>query len=137
MVDRDILRAKTSAIRHHTERITKRLPLEAGALERDEDLRNIVLMDLQQAIQGCIDLAVHVCSHDELGTPEGPASAFALLARKGWIAPSTSLHLAGAAGLRNIIVHRYGTLDYELLAGNLARGIEEMETFLSSIWERD
>jgi len=32
--------------------------------------------------------------------------------------------------------HRYGTLDYELLAGNLARGIEEMETFLSSIWER-
>ncbi len=46
MVDRDILLVKSGVIRHHVTRIRNRLPLDAGTLERDEDVRNIVMMDL-------------------------------------------------------------------------------------------
>jgi uncharacterized protein YutE (UPF0331/DUF86 family) len=60
-----------------------RAPLDVSMLEADEDQRNIVLMDLQQAVQAVIDLATHVCSHEGLGLPQGPASAFALLASHG------------------------------------------------------
>ena len=44
-------------------------------------LMNDLCFDLLQAIQACIDLAVHACSHDSLGVPESPAYAFALLAK--------------------------------------------------------
>lgn len=136
MVDRDVLRAKAAAIRHHVGRLRARLPLDPIALERDEDARNSMLMDLQQAIQACIDLAVHACSHEELGSPEGPAAAFALLARAGILDEPLSVRLAGAAGLRNIIVHRYGELLLDRLAGELAAGLSDLEAFLVAVQHR-
>ncbi|MBI5488715.1 MAG: DUF86 domain-containing protein [Deltaproteobacteria bacterium] len=136
MVDPDILRAKAAAIRHHVARLRARRPLDVAVLDRDEDARNVVLMDLQQAIQACIDLAVHTCSHEALGSPEGPAAAFALLARAGILEDALSIRLAGAAGLRNVIVHRYGELVMERLVAQLAAGLADLEGFLAAIQRR-
>jgi len=52
--------------------------LKSDDFEKDEDLANIVLMDLQQAIQGCIDLAIHACVDEGLGAPSTAAQAFLL-----------------------------------------------------------
>ena len=136
MVDGDILRAKSAAVRHHVSRLRARLPLDARALESDEDTRNVVLMDLQQAIQACIDLAIHACSHDGLGAPEGPAAAFALLAGAGFIDGSLGVRLAGASGLRNIIVHRYGDLSLDVLASSMEAGLADLESFVDAMWRR-
>ncbi len=134
MVDPDVVRAKTAALRHHGARLRARLPLSPEALEADEDLRNVVLMDLQQAIQAAIDLAVHACAHERLGAPEGPAAAFAALARAGIIGDDLGVRLAGAAGLRNIIVHRYGDLRMAALVESLARGLDDLDAFVASLW---
>ena len=98
MVDQDLLRHKTSQILHHCERLTRRSALSAADLDANEDLYNTVLMDLQQAIQACIDLATHACVDDGLGAPTGPSEAFALLARTGRITTALSKRLTGAAG---------------------------------------
>jgi uncharacterized protein YutE (UPF0331/DUF86 family) len=90
-------------------------------------------MDLLQAIQPCIDLAVHVVSHESLGTPDGPAGAFAILAREGILGPDLSLRMAGASGLRNIIVHRYGDLSRRRSLEELPQGLSDMEAFLTAI----
>jgi len=88
MVDPDVLRRRTDQVLHHLRRLRDREDLSVELLERDEDIMSVVLMDLQRAIQGCIDLAVHACVDDGLGAPEGPAAAFALLARAGRIGPA-------------------------------------------------
>ena len=98
MVDQDLLRRKTSQILHHCERLTRRSALSAADLDANEDLYNTVLMDLQQAIQACIDLATHACVDDGLSAPTGPSEAFALLARTGRITTELSKRLTGAAG---------------------------------------
>ncbi|MBI5525615.1 MAG: DUF86 domain-containing protein [Deltaproteobacteria bacterium] len=136
MVDRDILRAKSAAIKHHVGRIRSRLPLEAATLESDEDLRNVVLMDLQQAIQGAIDMAVHACVDDGLGPPEGPASAFAALAGAGYMSNDLAVRLAGASGFRNLIVHRYGDLKMDILIATMEKGLNDLEEFVAAVWRR-
>ena len=112
MVDPDILRSKTQQILHHTDRLSAKHNLKSDDLEKSEDLANIVLMDLQQAIQGCIDLAIHACVDEELGAPSTAAQAFSLLANQGRLDSVLADRLTCAAGLRNLIVHQYTDMDY-------------------------
>jgi uncharacterized protein YutE (UPF0331/DUF86 family) len=136
MVDPDILRHKSDRILHHVDRLRSRSDLTEEALRDDEDLWNTVLMDLQQAVQGCIDLAAHVCVDDGLGAPEGPAGAFALLARAGRIDEALSLRLAGAAGLRNLIVHRYGDLDPPRVLQVITSNLQDLQAFVRALYRR-
>ena len=113
MVDADVLRRGTERVLHHCERLARRPALSASLLRDDEDVRNTVLMDLQQAIQACIDLAARQCVDDALGAPASAAEAFALIARHGLIDEVLARRMTGAAGLRNLIVHQYGDIDLE------------------------
>ena len=133
MVDRDVLRGKTERVLHHVARLRTRAPLDPAALAADEDLLSLVTMDLQQAVQACIDLAVHACADDDLGLPSGPADAFARLARAGYLGETLATKLSGAAGLRNLIVHRYGDLDCVRLAAVVRDELPDLEAFVAAM----
>ena len=133
MVDRDVALRKSEAIEHHTSRLRAKLPLRAAALDADESVLNDVCFDLLQAIQACIDLAVHACTHEALGVPESPAAAFALLEKRGVIAPALASRLARAAGLRNLIVHRYGDLVAARLVEAIATGLGDLDDFAAAL----
>jgi uncharacterized protein YutE (UPF0331/DUF86 family) len=133
MVDPDVLRRKTEQVLHHVGRLRARGHVESEGLDRDEDLRNLLLMDLQQAIQGCIDLAVHACMDEALGAPSGPAAAFELLANAGRIPRELGVRLTGAAGLRNLIVHRYGDLDTAVVLRVIEHDLDDLERFVAAL----
>ena len=133
MVDRDVLLRKSEAIEHHGSRLRRKLPLEAAALAADESLLNDVCFDALQAIQSCIDLAVHTCSHEAFGVPESPAAAFALLARQGVITSALAECLGRAAALRNLIVHRYTDLVPARLAQAITAGLADLDEFVAAL----
>lgn len=133
MVDRDVVLRKSEAIEHHASRLRAKLPLRAEALGENESLLNDVCFDLLQAVQGCIDLAVHACSHEALGSPESPASAFALLATNRIIAAPLAAKMTKAAGLRNLLVHRYGELDIRRLTQAIAEGLADLDEFAAAL----
>ncbi|MGQ0652351.1 MAG: type VII toxin-antitoxin system HepT family RNase toxin [Betaproteobacteria bacterium] len=133
MVDRDVVLRKSEAIEHHGSRLRAKLPFEPARLQADESLRNDVCFDALQAIQACIDLAVHACSHDSLGVPDGPARAFALLGEHGIIPADLAARLSRAAGLRNLIVHRYTDLDMAKLASVIEAGLGDLDAFAARL----
>ena len=133
MVDRDVVLRKSEAIAHHASRLRAKIPLRPAALETDESLCNDVCFDLLQAIQACIDLAVHACTHESLGVPESPAAAFKLLARHHIVTEPLSLRLARAAGLRNLIVHRYADIAVPRLVEAIETGLADLEDFSSAL----
>lgn len=133
MVDQDLLRRKTAQVLHHVARLRARADLSAERIAADEDLWNTLAMDLQQAIQACIDLVVHACVDDGLGTPGGPAEAFALLARHGRIDAALAERLTGAAGLRNLIVYRYADLDTGRLLAVIRNDLGDLEALLRAL----
>lgn len=129
MVDRDVVLRKCEAIEHHASRLRAKQPLAAAALRADESLRNDVCFDVLQAVQACIDLAVHACTHESLGVPETPAVAFGLLQRSSIISAKLAMNLGKAAGLRNLIVHRYADIDDERLIGAIQEGLADLDEF--------
>ena len=133
MVDREILEQRSAHVLHHIARLRARRAVQAATLRSDEDLWNTVLMDLQQSIQGCIDLATHVCVDDRLGSPSSAAEAFALLGRAGRLDDTLVGKLAGAAGLRNLIVHQYAVLDADIVVSVIREDLGDLEAFLRAI----
>jgi uncharacterized protein YutE (UPF0331/DUF86 family) len=133
MVDPDLLRRKTSQVLHHLTRLRRHSALSAEALLADEDFYNALVMDLQQAIQACIDLAAHACADAALGVPSSPAEAFSLLARAGLIDVQLAVRLAGAAGLRNLIVHRYTDLDAQRIVDVVRNNLGDLEALVKAL----
>lgn len=136
MVDRDVVLRKCEAIEHHASRLRAKQPLAAVALAADESLRNDVCFDLLQAIQACIDLAVHACTHESLGVPDTPAAAFVLLEGYGVISAQLASKLAKAAGLHNLIVHRYADILVPRLVEAIATGLGDLDEFAAALQAR-
>lgn len=133
MVDREILEQRTAHVLHHVSRLRARRDVDPAHLRSDEDLFNAVLMDLQQAIQGCIDLATHACVDDRLGSPTTAAEAFALLGRSGRISDELVTRLTGAAGLRNLIVHQYARIDADIIVAVIRADLDDLESLLRAL----
>jgi uncharacterized protein YutE (UPF0331/DUF86 family) len=133
VVDSDVVLRKSEAIEHHTSRLRGKMPVQAAALEANESLLNDVCFDLLQAVQACIDLAVHACTHEALGVPSSPSAAFTLLANHRIIEVSLAGRLAQAAGLRNIIVHRYTGLATSKLADAINAGLTDLDDFAAAL----
>lgn len=47
--------------------------------KKDRDLQSIILFNLIQAIQSCIDVGTHIIADMELGSPETLAEVFEIL----------------------------------------------------------
>ncbi|MDA8140355.1 MAG: hypothetical protein M0036_17035 [Desulfobacteraceae bacterium] len=62
MVDLEIIRAKASTVRKHLRRIALKTPDQLEIFIRDVDQQDIILFNIQMAIQNCIDMAAHIIS---------------------------------------------------------------------------
>lgn len=102
--------------------------------EADLGVQAQVERHLQVAIQGAIDVALHVLAADTDRTPDDYGSAFALLAETGAVPADLAARLRLAAGLRNLLVHAYLDVDPVLLWQHLER-LDDLETFARWIAE--
>ncbi|QBI19722.1 DUF86 domain-containing protein [Egibacter rhizosphaerae] len=87
---------------------------------------------LQVAIQCAIDVALHVAAERSAATPEDYADAFRVLGEAGVIDRVLAGRLAEAAGLRNVLVHAYLTVDPERVWEHLG-GLQDLRELASAI----
>ncbi len=88
---------------------------------------------LQTAIQCVIDIANHLLIGGDLEQPPDSRSAILGLGRHGILPQDFAQELTGMPGLRNVIVHRYMTVDHELIYQFLQRCVTDFETFSQHI----
>jgi uncharacterized protein YutE (UPF0331/DUF86 family) len=112
MVDRAILAEKIAAVRDAVARIREVLPPEPDAFLRDRTVREVVVLNLFVALQECMSLAAHWLSDAGLDVPQSYAQVFLGLGERGILPSDLAARLAVAAGLRNLLAHRYGVLDW-------------------------
>ena len=70
MVDKDLLLAKASSVRRHLKRIKEKSNVDLKSFLSDVDRQEIVMFNLQMAIQNCIDIAAHIISEEGFGIPD-------------------------------------------------------------------
>ena len=84
------------------------------------------------AIEGCVDVAQHVCSSEGWGPPRDNADALRLLGRHGVLPTDLSEQLARAVGFRNVLVHDYVDVDDTVVLARLDDP-SDLERFVSTV----
>ncbi len=132
-LDRNLLAAKTMAVEHHLSRMNRALPTEPSGFATNEDAGDIVILNLWQATQIVIDLALGACTHFNLGAPASYKDAFRLLAETKRLDAGVAARLQSACGFRNVVVHGYDRLDFARLHDAARHGPADLRAFLRAM----
>jgi len=136
MVNQSILRRKIGRVEEHLKRI-KALPLQPlDSFGKDTITQDVLLFNLTQAIQNCIDIATHIVSDEAWGLPGTQREAFDLLGDNSVISKEQVELLVAMAGFRNRIVHEYEKINMDIVYEVWQKGVKDIESFCLSVVER-
>ncbi len=133
VVDKAILAQKTAAVRDAVARIREVLPPSPDAFLADRTAREVVALNLFVALQETLSLATHWLSDAGLGVPQSYAEVFSRLGEQGVIPSALAARLSAAAGLRNLLAHRYGALDWARLHEIASTHLDELLAFCEAL----
>ena len=133
MVDKDIILAKASAVKRHQKRVVDKSGVDLQTFKSDLDLQEIVLFNLQMAIQNCIDMAAHIVSEEGYGVPGSSNELFYMLEENGLLAVELTERMVQAVGLRNLIVHEYGRINLDQIYQVARVDIHDLDRFIKTV----
>jgi uncharacterized protein YutE (UPF0331/DUF86 family) len=136
MVDRAILAAKIAAVRDAVERIRTVLPADVDAFVSDRTTREVVVLNLFVALQECVSLAAHWLADEGATVPASYGEMFRRLGEQGVIANDLALRLAAASGLRNLVAHQYGVLDWRRIHAAASERLADLLDFCDQLAAR-
>lgn len=84
---------------------------------------------LMNLIQACIDIAQHIRSSKDLSPSGTGRKEIRALGDEVIISNETQAHMEETVGLRNILAHRYGDVDHEIVYSVLHDDIHWFERF--------
>ena len=96
--------------------------------DQDPYLRDIVERNLEIAAQSCIDICHRIISLEKARKPSDYYEAILIMGELGVLPLDFSRHLAPIAGLRNILVHEYVSVDWDLVYENLQQ-LDDLHRF--------
>ncbi len=84
------------------------------------------------AIESCIDIAQHIASAEQWGTPKDNGDAMRALGRRGVIDVATAEAMRQAVGFRNVLVHEYVDVDDAIVVARLA-DLTDISRFIAEV----
>ena len=135
MVNRSLIRKKLSQIEEHIRRIKNLPQLNYEEFIKNTVVQDVFLFNITQAIQKCVDIALHIVSDEGWGIPSTQREAFEILYEKGIIPQEWLEKFTKMIGFRNRIIHEYEELNLEIVYQVYKSGIEDVEKFCMLIIE--
>jgi uncharacterized protein YutE (UPF0331/DUF86 family) len=101
----------------------------------DYDLQDAAVLNIVRACDLSIDLANHIVKLYKMGIPTASAESFELLLRKRVITKDLCESLKRMVGFRNIVVHEYKTIDYNIVISVITKDLNELTGFTESVMD--
>lgn len=117
------------------ERLARLYPLQNKAradFEQDPYLRDIVERNLEIAAQCCIDICHRIIAIEQALKPNDYYEAILRMGELGVIPPDFAHQLAPIAGFRNILIHEYLNVDWNIVYSSL-QDLDDLEQFASLV----
>ena len=128
-----ILAEKLEALRRCIKRVEAKRASSAKELREDLDRQDIVSLNLTRAVQLCVDIASHVLTDTEQPAPQTMGEAFDLLAAEAVISGDLSKRLRAAVGFRNVAIHSYHTVNWDIVHRISHEGLDDFRRFAAAI----
>jgi uncharacterized protein YutE (UPF0331/DUF86 family) len=100
---------------------------------RDRTTKEVVLLNLFVALQECAALAAHWLADEGWAVPPSYRDVFLSLAEHGVLDRDLATRLAAASGLRNLVAHQYGVLDWQRIYAIAATELEDLLSFCAAL----
>lgn len=136
MVDREIIIAKASSVKRHLERVKKKVNVDLQTFLGDLDCQEIILFNLQMAVQNCIDIAAHIISEEGFGVPGSNNEMFYLLEENQYLSTEITEKMVKAVGFRNLIVHEYTKIEINQVYETARNDIKDIYHYLKEVFRK-
>lgn len=103
------------------------------ALLSDWQIQTMVERSLHLAIEAVISVSEQLIAALSLPTPQSGRAAVAALAEARIIQPDLAAELQQAVAFRNILVHQYTDIDYDIIYDVLHNKLVHIEAFLGDV----
>lgn len=133
MVDRPLILRKIERIESYLKQLRQKKDSGFDAFRKDRDLQSIVLFNIIQSIQACMDIGAHIISDAGWEVPGSQSDIFEILSKNGIIAKSLSQRMIKMIGFRNRIVHEYEKIDLRIAYEVWSKRIRDIDSFCKSI----
>jgi len=114
-MDRDVVEQKLESLRRCLHRIETKCPADAATLAADIDLQDIVSLNLSRAVQISVDIGAHLIAEMDTPAPDTMGQTFDILAQQKVLNADLAINLKKAVGFRNITVHSYESINWEIV----------------------
>jgi len=128
-MDREVVEQKLESLRCCLRRIETKCPAEAVTLMTDIDLQDIVALNLSRAVQICVDIGAHLIAGMEVPPPDTMGQTFDLLAQESVLNNQLASNLKKAVGFRNIAVHSYENINWEIVHSIVKHHLADFSEF--------
>jgi uncharacterized protein YutE (UPF0331/DUF86 family) len=113
--------------------VRTRCPATHGALSADFDAQDVVVLNLSRSIQLCTDIALHILASRQQLIPQTMGQAFEALAAIDVISSQEGENMRKAVGFRNLAVHSYDQVDWQIVHSIATTHLTDFEDFARSI----
>lgn len=128
-MDREVVEQKLESLRRCLWRIETKCPDDSSTLVADIDLQDIISLNLSRAVQISVDIGAHLIAGMEVPPPDTMGQTFDLLAQAGVLNSGLASRLRKAVGFRNIAVHNYESINWEIVYGIVKYHLADFSEF--------
>jgi uncharacterized protein YutE (UPF0331/DUF86 family) len=133
LVDKSLINRKLERVDNYLKQIRLKKDPGFDLFVKDVDLQSIILFNLIQAIQACIDIGAHIISDSEWETPGTLADIFEVLFQHNVISRKLTEKMIQMAGFRNRIVHEYEKIDLEIVHTVWIKNLDDIKGFCKAV----
>jgi uncharacterized protein YutE (UPF0331/DUF86 family) len=132
-MDRIVIDQKLESLRRCLARIRTKLPLTSDTFKTDFDVQDIISMNLTRAVQMAVDIGAHIVSSQQQVTPTSMCETFEQLGQSGVISSDLAVQLKKSVGFRNIAVHNYSTINWDIVQSIVQEHLQDFDAFGKAI----
>ena len=128
-----VIKTKLESLRKCLDRIESKKPKTLEDLLQDIDVQDIIALNLDHSIQLCVDIANHILSTLDDSPAMSMTESFERLSEKEIISQELVANLRRTVGFRNLSVHAYDKIDWNLVWTNFESDLNNLVKFVEII----
>ena len=132
-MDEAILYSKIESLKRCLDRIESKIPGSSKELRDDWDRQDIIVLNLERAVQICVDLASLVIAELDVRTPMSMAESFQQLSQSLVINENTAEKMRKSVGFRNIAVHEYSRINWDIVFSIIKNHLNDFRDYTREI----
>jgi uncharacterized protein YutE (UPF0331/DUF86 family) len=131
----DVIYYKLEILKRYVDRIKSKTPHSSAELAEMIDCQDIILMNLQRSVKICVDIAAYILANSNIPPPMTMQDAFYQLNMLEIISKETFEKMQRSVGFRNIAIHEYDEINWEIVFSILCHHVDDFKAFAKEIFQ--